>query len=373
MRATETVTPAHGGPVDPLRGAVLAMDAAAGPGTIAILRGGVVCADATVEMRSMEEERFFPAVLATLARAGVPLGALEAILVGAGPGSFTALRVVGAIAKGLAEGRGIPCFAVPSLALTATPPGVTAVRLDALREEYYVATLHRAATGALTTVEQLGCRPAAACAEAIDASPHARAAPQVLALAEALGPVDLATWEPLYGRLAEAQVKWETAHGRSLRAASVACRLATRDDLPAILTIERGSFSDPWSEATFAAALTTSTDRCLVAAQAGRVVGYGIIRQVGPEAELLNLAVDPAVRRQGVGDALLAEILRGLDATGGVTVFLEVRASNLAAETLYRRHGFLPVGRRRGYYAAPREDALLMRRAPVGAVTAGDD
>jgi len=368
VRATETE-----GQGDPLRGAVLVMDAAAGPGTIAILRAGVVAAEATVEMRSMAEERFFPAVLATLERAGVPLGALTAILVGAGPGSFTALRVVGAIAKGLAEGRGIPLFAVPSLALTATPPGVTAVRLDALREEYYLATLHRDATGDLATVEQLGCRPAAACVEAIDARPHAREAPQVIALAQAIGPVDLAAWEPLYGRLAEAQVRWEATHGRPLRAATLAFRPATPDDLPAILAIERGSFSDPWSEATVAAALTTPTDRCLVAARAGRVVGYGIVRQVGREAELLNLAVDPSARRQGVGDALLAEILRGLDADGGVTLFLEVRASNLAAETLYRRHGFLPVGRRRAYYDAPREDALLMRRAPVGAVTSGDD
>jgi tRNA threonylcarbamoyladenosine biosynthesis protein TsaB len=369
VNVSAAMAPARGGIDDPLRGTVLVMDAAAGPGTIAVLRAGAVLADATVEMRSMEEERFFPAVLATLERAGAPLGSLDAILVGAGPGSFTALRVVGAIAKGLAEGRGIPLIAIPSLALTATSPGVTQVRLDALREEWYLAALHRDATGVVIAVEQLGCRPAAEGAEAIDARPHAREAPHLLALARALGPVDLAAWEPLYGRLAEAQVTWETAHGRPLRAAPVECRPATADDLPAILAIERGSFSDPWGATTFAETLASPTDRCLVATQGEVLLGYGIVRQIGPEAELMNFAVHPSSRRQGLGDALLAEILRELDAEGGVTVFLEVRASNLAAETLYRRHGFLPVGRRRDYYEAPREDALLMRRAPMG----GDD
>lgn len=356
----------RGGIIGPLRGSVLVMDAAAGPGTIAVLCDGAVLAEATVEMRSMEEERYFPAVLATLVRAGVALRSLDAILVGAGPGSFTALRVVGAIAKGLAEGRGIPLFAVPSLALTATPPNVTSVRLDALREECYLARLHRAPSGAISAVEQLGCRPASECAEAIDASPHAREAPHLLALASALGPVDLVSWEPLYGRSAEAQVKWEAAHGRPLRAAPIAFRPATAEDLPAIVSIERGSFSDPWSVATFAEMLASSTDRCLVVAQGEVLLGYGIVRRIGPEAELLNVAVHPSSRRQGLGDALLAAILRELDAEGGVTVFLEVRASNIAAETLYRRHAFVPVGRRRDYYEAPREDALLMRRAPVG-------
>ena len=218
-------------------------------------------------------------------------------------------------------------------------------------------------------MEQRGCRPSSESADALDARPHAREAPHLLPLAQALGPVDLAGWEPLYGRLAEAQVKWEASHGRPLRAAPIEYRPAAADDLPAILTIERGSFSDPWSATTFAEALASPTDRCLVAVRDGSVVGYGIVRRVGPEAELLNFAVHPSARRQGLGDALLAEILRGLDAEGGVTVFLEVRASNIAAETLYRRHGFRPVGRRRAYYEAPQEDALLMRRAPVG----GDD
>ena len=363
---SDAIAPAPEVARHPLDGTVLVMDAATGAGTIAVLQGGALVVEETVEMRSMEEERFFPAVLATLERADVALPDLQAVLVGAGPGSFTALRVIGAIAKGLAEGREIPLFAVPSLALTSTPPGTTDVRLDALRGEYYVAVLHREAQGRITTVEQLGCLPAGACDTAHEAMPHAREAVGVLSLARTLGPVDLPGWEPLYGRLAEAQVKWEAAHGRPLRASLCRARTADLNDLTAIHAIEQASFSDPWSAATLAETISSQTDRCVVAEVGSEVVGYAILRRVGPEAELLNLAVHPARRRQGMGDALLAEVLRALDADGGDTVFLEVRASNIAAQTLYRRHGFLPVGRRRGYYSAPLEDAVLMRRAPVG-------
>jgi tRNA threonylcarbamoyladenosine biosynthesis protein TsaB len=213
------------------------MDAAAGNGTIAVLRDGTVAADADVVMRSEHEERFFPAVLDTLARAGASLDGLKHVIVGGGPGSFTALRVVGAIAKGIVQGRGIALYAVPSLALVATgdPLHFTAatrwlVTLDALRSERYAALVMRAAGGEVLSVEQLGVLPTASLArraeelaatvigpdEALAARPHARNVTHCLSLVQATGPVDLASWEPLYGRLAEAQVKWEAAHGRAL-------------------------------------------------------------------------------------------------------------------------------------------------------------
>lgn len=216
-------------------GWTLALDAAAGPGTIALLRDGALVAERTVEMRSATEERFFPAVLALLAEAAVEVGGLDRIVAGAGPGSFTALRVVGAIAKGLCEGTGIPLYGIPSLALI--PAGDASARegrylatLDALRGERYAALVSLDAAGdvgahdplGLVTVDALAARAAALGAvcigpdEAMVASPHARGVARCAALISAGGPVDLASWEPVYGRLAEAQVKWEATHGRPL-------------------------------------------------------------------------------------------------------------------------------------------------------------
>lgn len=215
-------------------GLILALDAAAGPGTIALLRDGTVIAEREVEMRSAQEERFFPAVLALLEASRVTARDLACVVAGAGPGSFTALRVVGAIAKGLCEGRGIPLFGVPSLALipagAAAAPGRYVATLDALRGERYAALVSVGAAGEVVAHEPLGLVAAAALGdraaalgarligpdEALAAVPHARGVARCRALATAGGAADLASWEPVYGRLAEAQVKWEAAHGRAL-------------------------------------------------------------------------------------------------------------------------------------------------------------
>lgn len=222
-------------------GLTLAFDASAGTGTIAVLRDGTLVGEQTLEMRSSAEERFLPAVVATLASVGASVGTVERIVCGAGPGSFTSLRVVAAAAKGLAQGTGRPLYAVPSLALTVTADARTTApgtrwlsTLDAMRADRYLALVtigDTGDTGAVVAVESLGLTPqaeVAARAAALDATaigpdeplvaePHARGVARCLALIAASGPVDLARWEPVYGRLAEAQVKWEAAQGRSLR------------------------------------------------------------------------------------------------------------------------------------------------------------
>ncbi len=206
----------------------LAMDAAASIGTVAVLRGATVVAERTVRMRSADDERFMPAVLAALEEAGVAPSEPDRIVCGAGPGSFTSLRVAGAVAKGLAMGTGRPLLAVPSLALivaasaaTTVPGGRWLATLDAMRGDRYVALVTVGDGGMLTTFEALGLMPApevAARAEALgarpigpdeveDAGPHARGLARCLGLVEAAGPVDIASWEPVYGRLAEAQAR----------------------------------------------------------------------------------------------------------------------------------------------------------------------
>jgi ribosomal-protein-alanine N-acetyltransferase len=151
-------------------------------------------------------------------------------------------------------------------------------------------------------------------------------------------------------------------------------RRATIEDLGAMLRIERASFSDPWTEDSFATALSLDRMHVLVAELQGemaadqsrdgapRLLGYVVALVVGPEAEIADLAVAPESRRRGIGRALLQRALDELAAAGVRALYLEVRESNRAARTLYDAHGFGSVGRRRGYYRAPLEDALVLRR-----------
>ncbi|MBL8995882.1 MAG: tRNA (adenosine(37)-N6)-threonylcarbamoyltransferase complex dimerization subunit type 1 TsaB [Gemmatimonadetes bacterium] len=222
-----------------IAGLTLALDASASVGTLAVLREGEVVVDRTVEMRGDGEEEYFPAILGALGDAGAGRGDLDRIVCGAGPGSFTALRVVGAIAKGLALGLDRPLLGVPSLALIVGASEETraadtrwVATLDAMRGDRYAALVTVGAGGEVRSVESLGLFPAPELAararalearlvgpdEAVRAEPHARGLARCLPLLAGATPADLASWEPLYGRLAEAQVKWEAAHGRPLDA-----------------------------------------------------------------------------------------------------------------------------------------------------------
>jgi tRNA threonylcarbamoyladenosine biosynthesis protein TsaB len=217
----------------------LALDASTYVGDVAVLRDAEVLATESVAMRGAEHERLMPAVVDVLRSAGVEVDEIERLVCGAGPGSFTSLRIAGAISKGIACGVGVPLFAVPSMALIvagAEPPvGRYLSVADALRGEAYVALydvdvnrktleLEPARIVSLTDVQalaaDLGAQTIGPSRElcAIVANPRASAVAALEEMIAANGPVDLASWEPAYGRLAEAQVKWEAAHGRPLPA-----------------------------------------------------------------------------------------------------------------------------------------------------------
>jgi ribosomal-protein-alanine N-acetyltransferase len=146
----------------------------------------------------------------------------------------------------------------------------------------------------------------------------------------------------------------------------VAVRWATSDDLARIAEIEQMSFADPWSPDALATALGLSHLRFLVAEEGGgsgsRLVGYVVALVMGDEGEIADIAVDPAARRAGVGALLLARVEEELVHCGVRALYLEVRESNLAALGLYHGRGFAAVGRRRGDYRRPVEDALVLRR-----------
>jgi ribosomal-protein-alanine N-acetyltransferase len=93
-----------------------------------------------------------------------------------------------------------------------------------------------------------------------------------------------------------------------------------------------------------------------------QVVGFVAARRVADEAEILNVAVRPDFRRKGIASALLRAALDEFLGSTVARVFLELRESNLPARGLYERHGFVPSGRRKGYYRYPTEDALCMHK-----------
>ncbi len=147
---------------------------------------------------------------------------------------------------------------------------------------------------------------------------------------------------------------------------AIAVRRAAPRDLDRIAEIEQQSFSDPWSRDALTTAMDLGHLRFLVAEEGGasssRLVGYVVALVMGDEGEIADVAVDPSARRGGVGTLLLARAEEEMARNGVRTLYLEVRESNLAALGLYRQRGFEVVGRRRGYYRHPAEDALVLRR-----------
>ena len=141
-------------------------------------------------------------------------------------------------------------------------------------------------------------------------------------------------------------------------------RPAVEADLNQIVLIERASFADPWTEESFRRLLGGHPAIFQVIGYPPdfRVAGYVIAFSVGEEAELLNVAIDRDFRGRGLAGQMLDAVLFELAGRGVRTAFLEVRESNAAARALYGSRGFTEIGRRRGYYRRPVEDALVMRR-----------
>ena len=140
---------------------------------------------------------------------------------------------------------------------------------------------------------------------------------------------------------------------------------ARADDLAEIVTLERASYSHPWSEASLREAILNQTRYRTLVLRAGdlRVRAYCIGQHVADELHLHNVAVAEPLRRRGLARQLLERLLAEGRSAGLRVALLEVRESNLAARRLYEGLGFEEVGHRRGYYASPVEDALLLRKA----------
>lgn len=135
--------------------------------------------------------------------------------------------------------------------------------------------------------------------------------------------------------------------------------------LDALARLERRCFSTPWTRAGLAAELASETACFLVAEPAdcpGVAAGYAGMHYVAGEGYVDNVAVFPEYRRRGAASLLLKALLQFCAASGGSLITLEVRAGNEQALSLYQGLGFIEVGRRRNFYSAPTEDALILTR-----------
>jgi ribosomal-protein-alanine N-acetyltransferase len=133
-----------------------------------------------------------------------------------------------------------------------------------------------------------------------------------------------------------------------------------RSHLPDIAEIEKECFSDPWNVSMLAEELTNDCASYLVAEDdTGRVLGYAGLHVVLDEGYITNIAVRSDCRRQGIAAALLG-VFERFGQVHLAFLTLEVRASNQVAIDFYLNHGFAQVGRRKDYYTAPKEDAILM-------------
>lgn len=221
----------------------LALDASTYSGTVALVCGADEIAVCEVPMRNPGRETMLPAVAEVMERSGTATRDVARIACGSGPGSFTGLRIAASIAKALAlgvrasEGERIPFYGVSSLLLivagnnVARRPGRYVAVLDALRGEVFTAAFEVGEQLEIVDIDATSIRPR----DALDAyaakfgarlvgpeqpdhlAPHARGVARLQAMLDDAEPADLESWEPNYGRAAEAQVRWEKAHGRPLR------------------------------------------------------------------------------------------------------------------------------------------------------------
>jgi [ribosomal protein S18]-alanine N-acetyltransferase len=142
-------------------------------------------------------------------------------------------------------------------------------------------------------------------------------------------------------------------------------------DLPQVISVERRAFSAPWSLAMFVLELSKPSGLCLAAVDAhtSKLVGYLVLSRYDTVWHLMNIAVDPLRRREGIARGMLEEMFERAGPDEQYT--LEVRTSNAPAIALYEHYGFRPAGRRPRYYRDTGEDAVIMWRTTETISTSG--
>ena len=132
------------------------------------------------------------------------------------------------------------------------------------------------------------------------------------------------------------------------------------DDLDQVMEIEEELFSVPWTKEGFLTFLMKENGMFLVVEEKDRILGYCGLLMVLDEGDITNVAVRPDHRKKGIADAILTDVLSESQKRGARTIYLEVRESNLPAQKLYEKHGFVSCGIRKNFYRKPTEHAIVM-------------
>mgnify|MGYP000936757697 CR=1 FL=1 len=137
-------------------------------------------------------------------------------------------------------------------------------------------------------------------------------------------------------------------------------RPMVEEDIPYVHEIECKIFSMPWSQEDFRKSLQDNNNIYLVVEEDAKIIAYCGLWGVAGEGQINNVAVDPSYRNQGIGKLMLQALI-DMGRSKELTSFtLEVRVSNRPAIALYHKLGFEDAGIRKGFYDAPKEDALIM-------------
>ncbi|RMF71369.1 MAG: ribosomal-protein-alanine N-acetyltransferase [Acidobacteria bacterium] len=362
-------------------GAVLVLEGALAPGGAALVRDGAVVAARGAGRAPGRQPDLFVAMRRVLDDAGVSVGALSGVVAGLGPGSFTGTRVALSIARALSVARpGLSAAGVDTARLLVAAAGVEPpvhVLIPWGRRRVLLATLD--AEGAVVSARCVARDPAAL-RDLAGVTIRPAVLDDVATSPERTVVVDRPSHEALADLVATGAVPLVAGAGRTLAPAYWApsdavlpprgARLAdglhvvelAPEDLDDVVSVERASFDDPWSPAMLGAELAPDAGRIALGVRehdTGRLVAFALAREAGGEMNILVVATHPDRRRQGIGRALVRELLDRARARQVERVDLEVRVSNLPAIALYEREGFTRVGLRPRYYRDG-EDALLM-------------
>lgn len=364
---------------------LLGIDTCGPHGSVALARraGDVLETLAETELAGKTySARLVGAIRELLAGQGAAVRDLGAIVVTSGPGSFTGIRVGLSTAKGLAEAQRTPLVAVSRLAVLAHVAGTRAAALDAGRSEFYFGEFAgerresliaraRFEKEATRLGDELAVCEASVLALALQATSvppptAAQALEFALPRLQAGHFDDAAMLDGDYLRRSDAEIFAKPRAGMTIRA-------MTAGDLAEVAAIAQACPEAPqWKPENYAPFVQDSGPSSgpiragwvAVAGATGEMLGFGVASLVldGEEnrCELESMAVRVDARRQGAGATLLRAVLAWATEHGAKRMGLEVRDGNAAAIRLYKRLGLKEEGRRRGYYADPVEDALLL-------------